>query len=101
LSPCHGTCATPFVDQSTALAPCSPQFAERSVPLFGRPAVQAPMRILMGAHMPAVLIELAFLSNADDEKAMASGDWQSAVIESVLAAIAEVRRGIPSSTEGR
>jgi N-acetylmuramoyl-L-alanine amidase len=55
----------------------------------------------MGAHMPAVLIEMAFLSNADDEKALTSSDWQTALVEGVLAALTEVRRGIPAGTEGR
>lgn len=86
----------PFVDQSTTLgAALARQFADHNVPLFARPAVQAPMRILMGAYMPAVLIELGFLSNADDERSLGSGDWQSAMVESVIAALTEVRRSIP------
>ena len=54
------------------------------------------MRVLVGANMPAVLIELGFLSNADDEKALTNADSQSAIIDSIVAAIAEVRRGIPA-----
>ncbi len=87
----------PFVDQSTSLgAVLARQLAEHNVPLFARPAVQAPMRVLTSAHMPAVLLELAFLSNADDEKLLANSDWQSSVIEGVLAALGEIRRGIPA-----
>jgi N-acetylmuramoyl-L-alanine amidase len=44
-----------------------------------------------------VLIELGFLSNAEDEKALGSVEWQSSVIDGIVAALAEVRRGLPAS----
>jgi N-acetylmuramoyl-L-alanine amidase len=95
------TAQLPFVAQSTAFgAVLARQFADHAVPLFAHQAVQAPMRILTAAHMPAVLIELAFLSNADDERSLGSGDWQSAMVESVIAALTEVRRGIPGGAAG-
>ncbi len=91
----------PFAGQSAALgAVLARQFAARNVPLYVRPTLQAPMRILMGANMPAVLIELAFLSNPDDEQALASGDWQAAVVDAVMATLAEVRLGIPGGAPG-
>jgi len=84
----------PFADESAALAAVlARQFAEKGVPLHMRPATQAPMRILMGAHMPAVLIEMGFLSNADDEKALGSAEWQTMMIDGVIAALTEMRRG--------
>lgn len=88
----------PFADQSATLAAVlARQFAEKSVPLHARPATQAPMRILMGAHMPAVLIELGFLSNADDERALTGVEWQTLMVDSVIAALTELRRGIPAA----
>src|SRR5205814_2004806 len=78
----------PFADQSGALGSVLVrQFAQRSVPLNVKPIIQAPMRLLMGANMPAVLIEIGFLSNADDEKALGTQEFQSSVIESVIAAL--------------
>jgi len=89
----------PFADRSATLgAVLTRQFAEKSVPLHVRPATQAPMRILMGAYMPAVLLELGFLSNPEDEKALASVEWQTLMIESVLATLTELRRGIPAGS---
>ena len=86
----------PFAGESATLAGILvQQFTDRSVPLHSRPAVTAPMRALVGANMPAVLIELGFLSNANDEKALTNADSQSAIIESIVAAVTEVRRGIP------
>jgi len=88
----------PFAGEAATLAGILvQQFGDRNVPLNGKPAVTAPMRVLIGANMPAVLIELGFLSNADDEKALTNADTQSAIIESIVAAIGEVRRGIPAA----
>jgi N-acetylmuramoyl-L-alanine amidase len=88
----------PFAGEAATLAGILvQQFGERSVPLHSRPAVTAPMRVLIGANMPALLIELGFLSNADDEKALTAADSQNALIDSIVAAITEVRRGIPAA----
>jgi hypothetical protein len=70
-------------------------FKEKNVPLFVKPAVQAPMRVLMGANMPAVLIELAFMSNGADEALLGNADWQAGIVDGVLAALTELRRGGP------
>jgi N-acetylmuramoyl-L-alanine amidase len=84
----------PFADDSAALGAALVRlFTEKNVPLFAKPAVQAPMRVLMGANMPAVLIELAFMSNAADEALLGNPDWQAGIIEGVLAALTELRRG--------
>jgi N-acetylmuramoyl-L-alanine amidase len=51
-------------------------------------AVQkAPMRALAGANMPAILIELGYLSNADEEKLLVSGDFQNNVAQALTEAV--------------
>jgi N-acetylmuramoyl-L-alanine amidase len=60
----------------------------------------APLRLLAGVNMPAVLIEMGFLTNEDDLKALSSDQAQSALAEALLAAIIEVRAGVPSGTGG-
>ena len=87
----------PFAGEAATLAGILvQQFSDRSVPLHIKPAVTAPMRVLVGANMPAVLIELGFLSNAGDEKALTTAESQGALIDGIVAAITEVRRGIPA-----
>lgn len=84
----------PFAPESAALGGVfARHFTERGVPLFTLPTVEAPMRILIGAHMPAVLIELGFLSNPDDERALGEADWQTLLVESIVGGIIEARRG--------
>ena len=49
---------------------------------------QAPFRVLVGATMPAVLVEVAFISNADEEKKLKSPEFQQTVADAVARAIA-------------
>ena len=59
---------------------------------------QAPFRVLVGATMPAVLVEAAFISNADEEKKLASPVFQQSVADAVGRAIAGYfarRKGAP------
>ncbi|HTR01726.1 MAG TPA: N-acetylmuramoyl-L-alanine amidase, partial [Thermoanaerobaculia bacterium] len=49
---------------------------------------QAPFRVLVGATMPAVLVEVAFISNPEEEKKLKSPEFQQAVADAVARAIA-------------
>ena len=89
----------PFSEKSAQLgAILVRHLAERKVPLRSTSAVQAPLRVLVGANMPAVLLELGFLSNADDELALAGAELPGTLVEAILASIAEVRFGFPAGT---
>jgi N-acetylmuramoyl-L-alanine amidase len=48
---------------------------------------QAPFRVLVGATMPAVLVETAFISNAEEEKKLGSPAFQQSVADAVARAI--------------
>src|SRR5262249_12980620 len=50
------------LDKSTAFASIVEQLFHDRVPLSAHPIEQAPMRVLQSANMPAVLIEVAYLS---------------------------------------
>jgi N-acetylmuramoyl-L-alanine amidase len=50
---------------------------------------QAPFRVLVGATMPAVLIETAFISNPDEEKKLFSPEFQQNVADGVAKAVAQ------------
>lgn len=49
---------------------------------------QAPFRVLVGATMPAVLLEVAFISNPEEEKVLKSPDFQQTVADAVARAVA-------------
>ncbi len=53
---------------------------------------QAPFRVLMGATMPAVLVEAGFLSNLEEENRFRSADYRARVAEAIEAAVREFLR---------
>ena len=56
---------------------------------------QAPFRVLVGATMPAALVEVGFITNADEEKLLFSDAHQmrltDAIIQGLARFIAEIR----------
>jgi N-acetylmuramoyl-L-alanine amidase len=89
----------PFAARSAVLSSIlARQLSERGVPLYRRPLARLPLRTLVGANMPAVLLEVGFLSTRADETALARDDRSGATIEAVVATIAEVRLGVPAAT---
>ncbi len=54
----------------------------------GRGVKQAPFRVLVGASMPAVLVEVAFISHPEEEKLLASDTYQSKVAVALMKGIA-------------
>jgi N-acetylmuramoyl-L-alanine amidase len=66
------------------------QFQGR-VPLAPRVLDRAPFRVLESANMPAVLIEMGYLSNATQEKQLLGGEFQNAFVQAVVDAIVRFR----------
>ncbi|TDI49568.1 MAG: N-acetylmuramoyl-L-alanine amidase [Acidobacteria bacterium] len=50
---------------------------------------QAPFRVLMGATMPAVLVEAGFVSNIEEEERFRSMEYRSRVAEAIETAVRE------------
>ncbi|MBI2839164.1 MAG: N-acetylmuramoyl-L-alanine amidase [Acidobacteria bacterium] len=66
---------------------------------------QAPFRVLMGARMPAVLVEVGFISNKEDEKRLSTDGFQASVAQSIYRGIngflqKYVRQRSPGSVSG-
>jgi N-acetylmuramoyl-L-alanine amidase len=75
------------------------EMRRRKVVMSPRGITQAPMRVLTAANMPAAMIEMAYLTNADQEKQAAGDGFRAGVAEALFDAIvrfrvyAEARRG--------
>ncbi len=67
------------------------------VPLAATPVGRAPLRVLESANMPAVVVELGYLSNAEQEKLLGDAAFQSSVASAVVDAIARFRDGAGSA----
>jgi len=59
---------------------------------------QAPFRVLVGANMPAVLVEVGYLSNAEQEQALASGGYQDRIAQALFDAISAYRAVVERTT---
>lgn len=82
----------PFLDRSNAFASSVVQhLRERQVPLAAHAQDTAPLRLLAGANMPAILVNVGFLSNPDDAGALAGAEMPAAIIDAVIAALTELR----------
>ena len=67
---------------------------------------QAPFRVLMGATMPAVLVEAGFVSNIEEEERFRSMEYRARVAEAIEAAVREFLRElerlqVPDPSVGR
>jgi len=88
-----------YRDQSEALAGLvAEQFRDR-VPLAERNVDHAPLRVLESANMPAILVEIGYLTNAAQETQLANPDFQNTVAQGLVDAIVRFR-DVASQSEG-
>lgn len=79
------------LEQSARLATIVEASLRARVEMSPRPLQQAPFRVLVGANMPAVLVEIGYLSNPEEEKALSSGAHQDRVAGAIFDAISRFR----------
>ena len=88
-----------YVDQSARWAETVADELGLRLPMSPRGLQQAPFRVLVGANMPAVLVEMGFISNPDQEAQLTQTTFQAAIVNGVLRSIIryrdEVARGAP------
>jgi N-acetylmuramoyl-L-alanine amidase len=75
------------VDASAVLAGIVEQDLRAQVMMSPRPRQDAPLRVLTGVNMPAALIEMAYLTNAGQERLMRSEAYQSSLAQAIYSAV--------------
>jgi N-acetylmuramoyl-L-alanine amidase len=76
------------------------RLSEAGLPAHPTPLLQAPLRVLVGANMPAVLLELGFLTHAEEAEILGSAAFQATVAEAITSAVNDTRAGLPPTTGG-
>jgi N-acetylmuramoyl-L-alanine amidase len=79
------------IDQSAELSRILEETLRERNSFQMRPIERAPFRVLESANMPAVLIEMGFLTNPAQEKALSGAAFQTAFAQGVLDAIIRFR----------
>ena len=75
------------LEESSALASRIQEELAEATGSQARGVKQAPFRVLVGAAMPAVLVEVAFISNAEEERLLVSDAYQSRVAAAITRGI--------------
>lgn len=91
------------LEESSALATRLHEELAGATNSQARGVKQAPFRVLVGAAMPAVLVEVGFISNAEEERLLTSDEYQQKVVAALVRGLSryqqqrEHRRGTFSS----
>jgi N-acetylmuramoyl-L-alanine amidase len=84
------------IEQSASFAQILEGQMRERVPMSPRAIQQAPFRVLVGANMPAVLVEMGFITNPEQERQLASDGFQSQVVQAVVESIVRFRDARPN-----
>lgn len=80
-----------FMAQSQRLAALIQEELNLTLDLRNRGVKQAPFRVLLGAAMPAVLVELGFLNNPREEARLLDPGYQAELVEALVRAVSRYR----------
>ena len=91
---------TQHLARSAAFAQLAEARLRGAVPVSPRAIQQAPFRVLVGANMPAVLVEMGYISNPEQEAAMAAAPFQARLAQALTDAVAAFFAGdAPATSE--
>jgi len=76
-----------YLNESSKLATDIQEEMNRITGVSNRGVKQAPFRVLVGATMPAALVEVAFITNAEEEKRINSEAFQKTVVDALTTAV--------------
>ncbi len=88
---------TEHLRASSAVAGAIQRRLERLAP--GRGVKQAPFVVLMGVNMPAVLVELGFLTHPHEEARLSSPEHQQAIADAIADAVVQYRAALDRQQE--
>lgn len=75
------------VEDSGRLANLLAAALEGHLPMTPQPVQAAPLRVLAGVNMPAVLFEMGYLTNADQEKRLTADEGRTALVQALYDAV--------------
>jgi len=88
-----------YIQESATLAEAVQTRLAEDLGMPNRGVKQAGFRVLVGAFMPAILVELGFLTNRDDAAKLRDTRWQRDAAEALADAIVEFRARMDARRE--
>lgn len=80
--------------ESQAFARVVQEELNQALGLRNRGVKQAPFKVLIGAAMPAVLVELGFLSNPEEEERLQDPAYQEQLVDSLVRSISRYKNRV-------
>jgi len=76
-----------YLNESSRLAQAVQEEMNRITGIQSRGVKQAPFKVLIGATMPAALVEVAFITNPEEESKIKSDAFQKSVVDAITTAV--------------
>lgn len=86
-----------YLGQSQSFAGLVQAELNEALGLRNRGVKQAPFRVLLGVAMPAVLVELGFLSNPSEQKRLRDSQYRGDLVDSLVRAVSRYKAQIERS----
>jgi N-acetylmuramoyl-L-alanine amidase len=89
-----------FQQESSRVAEALQNHLDRALRRPSRGVKQAPFYVLGGAAMPAVLVEIGFISNAQEEQRLRDDGYRDRIARALIAGVAAYKRGYDQRVAG-
>ena len=76
-----------YVEESSRFAQSIQEEMNAATSVANRGVKQAPFKVLVGATMPAALVEVGFISNPDEEAKLQTDEFQTLMVEALTRAV--------------
>ena len=76
-----------YVQESSRLAQAIQEEMNKATGVQNRGVKQAPFKVLVGATMPAALVEVGFITNPEEEARLQSDAFQDVMVEALVRAV--------------
>jgi N-acetylmuramoyl-L-alanine amidase len=87
-----------FQQESSRAAEALQHQLDRALRLPSRGVKQAPFYVLGGAAMPAVLVEIGFITNPQEESRLRDDGYRDRIARALAAGLATYKRGYDQRT---
>lgn len=76
-----------YIDESSRFAQAIQEEMNAATGVGNRGVKQAPFKVLVGATMPAALVEVGFITNAEEEAKLQSAEFQGLMVDAITRAV--------------